>query len=189
MGFGVEGHGAGAGFSGEFLNDGEFIALGAGDGGRAIAAGGKGVAGGGVEGGGVHAIANGNVGEDFAGGGIDHDHFLVAAAGEEVMPGEINGEAGRLFARGDGPTMDESARFCVNNNDFAFVLEVVVDEAGGGVGDAEFGLAAEGNGGEDFGVLDVDDGGGLAAAVEDVGFLGGRIVEHAVGVFCRCRAW
>src|SRR5581483_8846370 len=82
----------------------------------------------------------------------------------------------------DGPTVGDGVGFGVDGDELSLVFEVVVDHAGGWVGSAKFWFAAERNSGDDFGVGDVDDAGGVAAAIEDVGFVCARIVEHAVGV-------
>src|SRR5690348_17655182 len=118
----------------------------------------------GVEARGVGAIADGGRGHDFSGGGVHDSHFAVAD-GEEPLMLLINSETGGAFAGSDGPSCQDLVCAGVDVDDFAEVLDVVIDGAFA-VGDREFGFAGKLYGGDDLVSLVADDGGVFATAVE-----------------------
>src|ERR1019366_9827423 len=101
-GLGVEGDGLGADWGSHRLFDGEAggrVLLDYGE--SAVALRSEGFHGGGIEGGSVATAADGQGGEDLAGGGVDDDHDLGRAAGggEDAVLG-VQREAGATVATG-----------------------------------------------------------------------------------------
>ena len=94
VGGGVVGHGARAGLRGQALDGGIAGSGGVDDGENSVAAGDEGERVGVAEAGGVRAVADGGVGEELAGGGVDDGSFLAVADREEAMAGGVEGEAG-----------------------------------------------------------------------------------------------
>ena len=93
----------------------------------------------------------------------------------------INGEAGGTFAGSDGPCGEDLVSAGVDVDDFAEVLDVVVNGAFA-VGDGKFGLAGELHGGDDLVCLVADDGGVFAASVEGPDGLRDGLEDDAVRI-------
>ena len=126
----IEAHGAGAGWGFYGLHDLPFAGRGFfGDGQRAVAATGEGVAV--VEFCGVHAGADGEVGDHLAVLGAHDDEFLrVAAADEQAAVLGVDGHADRRAAGSDGPVIQHLALLRVDDRDLVLVLEVDIGLAG-----------------------------------------------------------
>lgn len=89
----IDGHGAGALFGGNSLDDGKFVGrIFVNDSDVPFAVGSKGEIGARIEGVCVHALANGRSRDNFAGVGVDDRHDFVVAAGEEPPVFCVHGE-------------------------------------------------------------------------------------------------
>ena len=135
---------------------------------------------GGAPTGGVRAVADGGVGEELTGRGVDDGHLLAVADREEAMAGGVEGKAGGGIAAG-GPGAEDSFGAGVDADDFALVFEVV-ENCALAIGDSKLRLAGEGDGGDDSVRDGVDDGDRLGAAVEGPDGLRGGLEDDAIGV-------
>jgi len=153
-----------------------------GDGDGAIAAGGEGVAGDGIETIRVDTLADGHGADDLAGVAVDEGHEFVVAADDENFVSGVDGQAGRRFAGSERPGVFDFESFGVEFHESAFVFKIDEDFAFA-IGGAEFGFAAEREGGDEFAGCGVDGGSGCGVAIEGEHALGERIVNGAVSVF------
>jgi len=104
--FQIEAQGAGGLFCRDIFDDGEFVGRVLVDDGQiAVAAGDEEQVVRRIKRGGVGAVADGGVGDDFAGIGVDDRGNFIVADGDQAAVLEITGEAGGRFARGKRPAM------------------------------------------------------------------------------------
>ena len=135
---------------------------------------------------GVHAQSNGRRGDHFAGISVNDSHDFIVAAGQQAAVRGVDGHARGAFARSQRPGSRDYQRFGIDLLNLAFVFEVDVDVAGA-VGRREFGLAAEGDGGQHVAGDGVNCGGILAEAVHGKNALGRGIVDDGIRIFPRLR--
>jgi hypothetical protein len=134
-----------------------------------------------VPAGGVGTVGDGGSGQHLAGFGVDHGHLLCRRRPGRDGAGDVEGQAAGAVAAGEGPLGGELVGVGVEADDLALVFNVVEDRSLA-VDGGEFGLAGEGDGGDDLLRGGVDDGDVFAAAVEGPDGLGGRLEDDAVGV-------
>jgi len=178
----VEGQGARAHGGGDGLEDSVLVRrILMDDGERAFAIGAEDEPGFRIEGGSVGALADGDGGEEFSGGGVEDGHDLVAADGEETSEFAVDGDAAGAVASGEGPESGDGAALDVNAGDAVLILNVDEDVAvlvGGG----ELGLSIERDGGDDGGLDGIDEGDVAAASVESEEEVREGVVEDGVGI-------
>ncbi len=180
--FQVEAHGAGAAFGGDIFDNGELVRrIFVDDREVAIAAGGERIAGRGIEPSGIRTFADGGRGDNFAGIGVHNGHDFFIADGEEAAIGNVDGEAGRRFARRERPVVEFLEALRVNVIQVGSILVVDIDAALA-VSSGEFGLAIERDRASYRAISGVDGGGVLAAAVEGEDTLGDGFIEDGIGI-------
>jgi hypothetical protein len=106
---------------------------------------------------------------------------FAAAYGEKAGTGHVEGEAAGTVAVGERPFRGDFFGVGVEADDLVFVFDVVENRSlvvDGG----EFGLAGEGDGGNQLSRGGVNDGCVLAAAFEGPDGLGGGLKDDAVGI-------
>src|ERR1035437_882700 len=155
VGGGVDGHGAGAALGGHGVH-GFILAVDRFDNGHgAVAVGAKGQAG--IEARAIGAGTNRWGGDHLHGGDIGDGHHLVAAHAEQLLVLDVDGQAGRAFARGQRGAAGHAGLGGVDLHDFARVLDIDIELACA-IYYAVFGFFADRETADDLIVLGVDGG-------------------------------
>src|SRR5438128_6760775 len=89
------------------------------------------------------------------------------------------------FTGSDGPALHNLMLFDVNDDNLAFVFEIIIDASGCRIGLRKLRFASERHGCDDLCRLQVNHRRRLAASVEQIDLLLTRLIKHSIGVLAR----
>ena len=96
--------------------------------------------------------------------------------------GGVDSHPGRLLSRSGRPVGHDAVRRGVDHCHFIFIFKIVVNPARFRIGGGKFRLALQRNGCDDLAGFGVDDCGGMAAPIEQVGLLLARLVKQSIRI-------